>query len=210
MALDNAAASFGDNDSRTKNWQIQLNNAKATLNNLESELASNNDALAAFADNTDDAGDDAKAAAAGAGRLEDAVDDLGNDLEDTSNKTRIFGDVLKANLASEVIIGGIKAIGSAIAGISKGFVGVLKDGVAYNAQMEEYITSFTTMLGDQAKAQELVNNLKKEAAAPPSAWSTWPKTPRPSWLLVSVPKKPSCACANSGISPKVMLASSNP
>lgn len=34
-ALDNAAQSFGENDSRTKNWQIQLNNAQATLNGLE-------------------------------------------------------------------------------------------------------------------------------------------------------------------------------
>ena len=31
-ALDNAATSFGENDKRTQNWQIQLNNAEAALN----------------------------------------------------------------------------------------------------------------------------------------------------------------------------------
>ena len=98
-ALDNAATSFGENDSRTKNWQIQLNNAQATLNGLEQELEDNNDALKQFADHADDAGDDAKDAASQTGRLEDAVDDLGGELDDTSGKTRIFGDVLKANLA---------------------------------------------------------------------------------------------------------------
>ena len=35
----------------------------------------------------------------------------------------------------------------------------MKDGVSYNAQTERYTTSFTTMLGDQAKAQQLVNDL---------------------------------------------------
>lgn len=30
-ALNNAAESFGENDKRTKNWQIQLNNAQAEL-----------------------------------------------------------------------------------------------------------------------------------------------------------------------------------
>ena len=30
-ALDNAVSSFGENDKRTQNWQIQLNNATANL-----------------------------------------------------------------------------------------------------------------------------------------------------------------------------------
>lgn len=43
----------------------------------------------------------------------------------------------------------------------------LKEGVEYNARMEQYTTSFTTMLGDQARAQQLVNDLKVEAAKTP-------------------------------------------
>ena len=34
-ALDNASSSFGENDRRTQNWQIQLNNAEASLNSME-------------------------------------------------------------------------------------------------------------------------------------------------------------------------------
>lgn len=41
-ALDNAASSFGENDRRTQNWQIQLNNAEAALNGMERELKDNN------------------------------------------------------------------------------------------------------------------------------------------------------------------------
>ena len=166
-ALENAASSFGENDSRTKNWQIQLNNAQATLNGLEGELKENNAALSKFGDEADGAGDDAKDAAKDTSHLESAVDDLGSEMDDTSGKTRIFGDVLKANIAAEAIVGGVKAIGHAIAGIAKGFGAAMKDGVEYNARMEQYTTSFTTMLGDQAKAQKLVNDLKLEAARTP-------------------------------------------
>ncbi|MBS5973240.1 MAG: tape measure protein [Varibaculum cambriense] len=166
-ALENSATSFGENDSRTKNWQIQLNNAGAELNRLEGELKANNDALSDFGNEADGAGDDAKDAAKDAGRLEGAVDDLGDEMDTTSSKTRIFGDVLKANLASEAIIAGVKGIGHAIASIGRGMVGALKEGVEYNARMEQYSTSFTTMLGDQAKAQKLVNDLKAQAAKTP-------------------------------------------
>lgn len=166
-ALENSASSFGENDSRTKNWQIQLNNAGAQLNWLEGELKSNNDALSDFADEADGAGDDAKDAAKDAGRLESAVDDLGDEMDSTSGKTRIFGDVLKANLASEAIVTGVKGIGHAIASIGRSMAGALKEGVEYNARMEQYSTSFTTMLGDQAKAQQLVNDLKVQAAKTP-------------------------------------------
>ena len=166
-ALDNSATSFGENDSRTKNWQIQLNNAQATLNGLEGELKENNSALSKFADEADGAGDDAKTAAKDTGHLENAVDELGSQMDGTSSKTRIFGDVLKASLAAEAVVGGVKAIGHAIAGIAKGFGSAMKDGLDYNARMEQYTTSFTTMLGDQAKAQKLVNDLKLEAARTP-------------------------------------------
>lgn len=40
-ALQNAAESFGENDRRTQNWQIQLNNAQAALNGMERELSDN-------------------------------------------------------------------------------------------------------------------------------------------------------------------------
>ena len=38
-ALDNAASSFGENDRRTQNWQVQLNKAHAELNGMERELS---------------------------------------------------------------------------------------------------------------------------------------------------------------------------
>lgn len=166
-ALDNASASFGQSDSRTQNWRIQLNNATATLNDMERELADNTSRIEDLSTATGDSEDELKDAARGADKLGREVDALGSEMDDTSSKTSFFGDVLKADLASEAIIAGVKAIGRAIAGIGHGFAQAMKDGVAYNASMEQYTTSFTTMLGDQAKAQKLVNDLKITAAKTP-------------------------------------------
>lgn len=44
-ALKNASDSFGENDRRTQNWQIQLNNATAALNDMERELSDNEKAF---------------------------------------------------------------------------------------------------------------------------------------------------------------------
>lgn len=167
QVLPNAASSFGESDARTKNWQIQLNNAEATLNGLEGELKDNNTAITKMGASADSSGAQVDDAAKDADKLGGVVDDLGDDLDDTYGKTHIFGDMLKANLTSGAIMAGIRGIGSAINSIAGGFTTAMKDGVSYNAQMERYTTSFTTMLGDQAKAQQLVNDLKTQAAKTP-------------------------------------------
>lgn len=71
-ALDNASASFGENDRRTQNWQVQLNNAEAALNDMERELKQNQDAIDAAGDEFQDAG---KQADGFGNEVEGAADD---------------------------------------------------------------------------------------------------------------------------------------
>ncbi|MCL2107435.1 MAG: tape measure protein [Oscillospiraceae bacterium] len=54
--MKNAADSFGENDRRTQNWQIQLNKAQAELIGMERELKSNNGLLAGYAKEQEAAG----------------------------------------------------------------------------------------------------------------------------------------------------------
>lgn len=56
-ALRNAAESFGENDRRTQNWQIQLNNAQAALNSMERELSDNERAMEALSSQEGEAAD---------------------------------------------------------------------------------------------------------------------------------------------------------
>src|SRR5699024_12465992 len=65
--LENATNSFGETDRRTKQWQTQLNNAQAALNDMERELAQN----------------------------ERAIDELGDELEQSGNQADDFGNELE-------------------------------------------------------------------------------------------------------------------
>ena len=105
-ALKNAAESFGENDKRTQNWQIQLNNAEATLNGLEREVEQNNDALKKAAEEFDDAEKQAD-------EFGDEVKDAGDDADKSGGKFEKLGSVLKGVGA---------ALGTAMAAIGTGAV----------------------------------------------------------------------------------------
>ena len=87
-ALTNAAESFGENDRRTQNWQIQLNNATAALNDMERELDRNNTALDEAEREMDDAADSAD-------DLEEEINEAGDAADKSSGKFEKFGSVLK-------------------------------------------------------------------------------------------------------------------
>ncbi|OXS26605.1 MAG: phage tail protein [Acetobacterium sp. MES1] len=93
-ALDNAATSFGENDRRTQNWAIQLNNAKAHLNGLEHEIKQNEKALTEIGDEFDDA--------------EKQAEQFGKSLHDTANKAESSGGKFSA------LGGTLKGIGIAM------------------------------------------------------------------------------------------------
>ena len=73
-ALKNAAESFGENDKRTKAWQVQLNNANADLNKMEKELEDS---------------------AVDANNLGEQLEESGKSAEGAGGKFEKFGGVLK-------------------------------------------------------------------------------------------------------------------
>lgn len=56
-----------------------------------------------------------------------ATKDLGDDFGKAERKALSFGDVLKANLISDAVVGGIRAIGSAVAAMAQQFVQLATD-----------------------------------------------------------------------------------
>lgn len=72
-ALRNAADSFGENDRRTQNWQIQLNNAEAALNSMERELSDNERAIESLSQQETEAADATERLSQEIARQEDAL-----------------------------------------------------------------------------------------------------------------------------------------
>jgi len=122
-ALSNATVSFGENDKRTQSWAIQLNKAKAELNGMERELTNNEKTMRDVSRGYDDAGR--------------KLDEYGNEVEDASDKTSIFGEVLKANLAADAIKVGLGAL-----------VGLIKE---VGAAVTDYINDGSEMARDAAE-----------------------------------------------------------
>lgn len=133
-ALAKAKAEYGDNSKEVAGWTIDLNKAKAKLNDMEREVKQN----------------------------DDAINGLGDEMEKTGKKTSTFGDVLKANLTSQAIIGGLKAISREIIEISRSVVNFAADGVKLASDLGEVQNVVDTTFGKNA---ESIDKFAKSAAS---------------------------------------------
>lgn len=120
-ALKNAADSFGENDRRTQNWAIQLNNAKAELNGMEREL-----------DNSADAADD----------LGDELKETGGEAESSGGKFEKLGSVLKGVGAAM----GAVALAAGAAALKLG-----KEVISAYADFEQLVGGVDTLFGDASQ-----------------------------------------------------------
>lgn len=87
---------------------------------------------------------------------------------DTTSLQSLNGKITAlTNKISSGLINAAKKAAITLTALSAAIGGVIYKGVQYNSQMEAYITSFKTMLGDANKAQTFVNDLKVMAAKTP-------------------------------------------
>ena len=148
QALANASESFGENDRRTQQWQIQLNNATAALNDMERELDRNNAAL-------DDAEHEMDDVADSADDLEEELDDAGDAADDSEGKFSKLGGTLKTV--------GI-AMGAVVTAAAAAAVSLGKAVVEAYGEYEQLVGGIDTLFKDSsASLQEYANNAYKTA-----------------------------------------------
>lgn len=134
-ALSNAAESFGENDRRTQNWQIQLNNATAALNDMERELDRNNAALDEAEREMDDVADSAD-------DMSEEIDDAGDAADKSSGKFEKFGSVLKG-IGTAM---GAVAVAAGAAAVSLG-----KEVIAAYADYEQLVGGVDTLFKESSQ-----------------------------------------------------------
>ena len=131
-----AAAKYGESDEKTQKWQQALNEATATLNKMQNELRDTSR----------------------------GVEDLGEDMNVGKSKALSFGDVLKANLASEFIVSGIKAMASAIKEAASALAELGKQSIMGFAEQEQLIGGVDTLFKESsAQVQQYANEAYKTA-----------------------------------------------
>lgn len=131
-----AAAKYGPLNEYTLKYQESLNKATATLNKMQSELRDTSS----------------------------GVEELGDDMREGSEKALSFGDVLKANVASDFIVSGIKAMASAIKEATAALVDLGKQSIMGFAEQEQLIGGVDTLFKESsAQVQQYANNAYKTA-----------------------------------------------
>lgn len=168
-ALSNAAESFGENDRRTQNWQIQLNNTTAALNDMERELEQNESAI-------DELGDEMQQAGKQADNFGDEIEGAAKDADGASSKLEKVGSVVKG--LGVAIGASVAAAGAALAGLTKSFLDLAESTREYREDQAKLDAAFTTagftaeqadaaytdfysILGEEDRSVEAVNHLAK-------------------------------------------------
>lgn len=106
-AVKKSADKTGENSTQTLKWKEQLAKAKAELHGMEQKA---NDATK-------------------------NVGNLGNAEEEAGKKTSMFGDLLKANLASDLIKRGISATVNLVKDMAQGIADAVKNAAAYGDEI---------------------------------------------------------------------------
>lgn len=162
QALANASESFGETDRRTQSWQIQLNNAEASLNSMERELGSNNSALEQA--KTDIEGTE-KSLEKFDGRLYDtaeSADDMGVEIKDAGDKA----DKSKERFSKlgSVLKGVGVAMGAVVTAAAATAVKLGKEVVNAYADYEQLVGGVDTLFkGSSQKLQSYASNAYKTA-----------------------------------------------
>ncbi len=118
--LGDAELCYDSAGQKIKSYQTSLNYAEIELAEMQKEL-----------DKTESYIKEAESAADGCA---ESIDGYGKETEDAAAKTSVFGDILKANLASELLISGIKDITKGIKDIAEAAV---ESGSSFEASMSK-------------------------------------------------------------------------
>lgn len=129
-----AAATYGSNSVQAQKYEEQLNKAHAKLLEMQHALQD----------------------------TEHGVEDLGKEMDSGGDKAISFGDVLKANILSELVVDGLKKMADAVKGFASGMIDAAAEVKATNAQ-------FAQTFGDLASsATKELNTIGDKAGILPS------------------------------------------
>lgn len=119
-ALDYARANYAENSNEVQRWQQALNNATADVNKTKAQLT----------------------------QLDKGLGDTEDALNDAGKQAASFGDVLKANLLSNIILDGVKQLASAVKSMAGEFI---SSAAEVKAETSAFDQTFGN-LGDTASA----------------------------------------------------------
>lgn len=162
--IKQAKTSYDSMKNTLQSQKDKVKELKEALSKMEKEYGSNNETVRLFKTQLNNAENQLK-------QMEDATDKSNKELkemkkgfEDAGDGALKFSDVLKANVLGDVIVGGLKKIGSATLEIGKTFLDVGKQALDSYANYEQLVGGVETLFKDSANiVEDYANNAYKNA-----------------------------------------------
>lgn len=180
-ALQKANEKFGDGSEQVRSWTLKLNNAEAELAKTNAKLNETKEELekvkekkpetaiekfGASLKNVYDKLDSFKEKINVFDKLKNKLNDAkerftyfrkgaseaGDSLEEAGKKSIKFGDLIKAHVISDVIVGGLKSVASACKSIAKGVFDFVKESVAGFGELEQNLGGAEAVFGSHVDA----------------------------------------------------------
>lgn len=149
-ALDDASTSENANQKNIDSWKVSLNKAEAELTKTKKEINSNNDALE---ENSKDSKESSK-----------SVKEFGEKSEDASKGVLKLGDIIKANLISDVIKKGVGTLVNGLKQLGGALLDVGKQAIESYAEYEQLVGGVETLFKESSGVvEQYANNAYKTA-----------------------------------------------
>lgn len=187
--LTEAEKKYGAVDERTLKWKQEVNNATASLNKMWKQVDENNDAIealnkaladkktAGFSEKLKTALKSTLKFTAGAVSVKKDIKNVvahvfefGTAIKDTAKETISFGDIMKANLVSDLVINGVKSMTDSLKQMTEeskeyrkimGSLEISSEQAGYTAEeTAESYRSLYGVLGDNQTAATTTANLQ--------------------------------------------------
>ena len=144
--LEEARASKDADRTTIMKWETEVNKARSAVITTTREIDKNNKIIEQNRQNLDEANKE--------------VQEFANNEEKAGQGAVKFGDLLKANILSDAIVGGFKALGGVIADMARQFFDFVKGGVENASNLQEVENVVNTVFTNSA---DKVNDFAKQA-----------------------------------------------
>lgn len=180
-ALQKANEKFGDGSEQVRSWTLKLNNAEAELAKTNAKLNETKEELEKVKEKKPETAIEKFGASLKnvhdkletfkekinvfdklKNKLNDAKerftyfrkgpDEAGDSLEEAGKKSIKFGDLIKAHVISDVIVGGLKSVASACKSIAKGVFDFVKESGAGFGELEQNLGGAEAVFGSHVDA----------------------------------------------------------
>ena len=157
--MEATTASFGKNADAQEKYaaqahvlQKQIDAQRERVATLAEAVKKSAEAYGETSDETNDFRIELNKATAELSRMTRNMEDMGESMDKSAKGASLFGDMLKANLASEAIVAGIRKTADALKTVAASVINLGKQAISAFADREQLIGGVETLFGDAAGA----------------------------------------------------------